>query len=120
MSVLKTFERDVLDRLAAGALSAEQIEAVASEGTFVSYEYTGSGYFLTLAHPSLPKERTVCSRPAIMGHADDIDCGFVIFIENGELMLECHTWGEIDVPEDFRSRSVKLEDVTAKVSYGDN
>jgi hypothetical protein len=109
MSVLKAFEREVFDLLAAGALSTGQIEAVASEGTFVSYEYTGSGYFLTLAHPTLPRERVVCSQPAVMGHAEGIDCGFVLFIENGELMFECHTWGPVDVPEGFREKTVQVE-----------
>ena len=117
MTVLQDFESEVLRILAASAISKAQIEAVLREGKQISYEYTRSGYFLTLAHPCLPKERFVCSRPVIMGHADDIDCGFVIFIGNSELMLECHTWGEKEVPEDFRSRSVGLEDVTAKVSH---
>src|SRR5438046_1379249 len=99
MSVLKDYERRVLDLLAPSALSPQQIEAITREGTFVRYHYSGSGYFLTLAHPSLPKERKVCSQPPVMGHADGIDCGFILFIENGELMIECHTWGAIDVPE---------------------
>lgn len=119
MSILRDFEPEVLKLLAATAISPEQIEEVVREGTLVSYEYTGSGYFLTLSHANLPKERIVCDRPAIKGHADGMECGFVIFIENGELTLECHTWGSIDVSKDFRDKPVRLEDVAASVSYGD-
>lgn len=109
MSVFKDYERRVLALLAPGALSPEQIEAVAREGTFVSYEYSGSGYFLTIAHPSLPMERKVCSQPIVMGHADRIDCGFILFIQDGKLMIECHTWGAIDVPDGFREKDVRVE-----------
>jgi len=109
MSILKDFERHVLDLLAPSALSVEQIEKVGREGRLVKYEYSGCGYFVTVAHEILPQERRVCSEPALMGHANGIDCGFLLFIENGELMLECHTWGEIDVPEDFRDQDVRVE-----------
>jgi hypothetical protein len=109
MSVFRDYERRVLALLAPGALSLEQIEAVARDGTLVSYEYSGSGYFLTVAHPSLPVERKVCSQPIAMGHAEGIDCGFILFIQDGKLMIECHTWGAIDVPDGFREKDVRVE-----------
>lgn len=108
MLTLKKYETEVLHLLVSQVLPTGQLETVIREGEHVSYEYTGSGYFLTLKHPSLPKARSVCSRPTVMGHADGIDCGFVVFIENGELVLECHTWGAIDVPEGFREKNVQL------------
>jgi hypothetical protein len=43
-----------------------------------------------------------------MGEANGVRCGFVVFIENHALTLECHTWGEIDVPPDFRDQNVVL------------
>jgi uncharacterized protein (DUF362 family) len=27
---------------------------------------------------------------------------------DGEVVLECHTWGEVDVPEDMRDRDVYI------------
>jgi hypothetical protein len=36
-----------------------------------------------------------------------LHCGFIIYIENGELTIECHPWGD-DVPEDFRDREVEI------------
>jgi hypothetical protein len=76
---------------------------------FVSYEYSGSGYFLTIAHPSLPAERKVCSQPIVMGRAEGVDCGFLLFIQDGKLLMECHTWGAKDVPEGFRDKDVQVD-----------
>lgn len=108
MSVFREYERKVLHLLAAGALSPGQLEALVEEGEFVGYDYTGSGYFLTVRHASLPGERVVCDRPLLTGRADGVTCGFVIFIEGGELTLECHTWGAVEVPEGFRERDVQV------------
>lgn len=108
MSILKDYEKRVVQLLTAGVLSKRQIEALNWSGEFVGYEYTGCGYFLSIRHPSLPKERIVCHKPMIIGQADDIICGFVIFIEDGQFTLECHSFGEIDVPEWFRDRNVQV------------
>ncbi len=109
MNTFKEYEKKVLYLLASGVLSPEQIESLTSEGEFISYEYTGSGYFFSLKHPCLPKARVVCSEPLVMGYADGVDCGFVVFIENGELTIECHTWGSIDFPEGFRNKDVQIK-----------
>lgn len=102
----REFESRVLRLLVAPDLGAEVVEAVLREAELVSYNYSGSGYFLTVKHPSLPSRRIVCSEPQVVGRFGNVQSGFVAFIENGELMLECHTWGEVDVPEHFRELSV--------------
>jgi hypothetical protein len=106
MSMFREYEGKVLRLLVAGVLSPEQLEAVVREGELVSYDYTVSGYFLTVRHASLPEERVVCDRPLLTGSADGVICGFVIFIENGEITIECHSWGDVDVPEGFRDKEV--------------
>ncbi|HEY9877323.1 MAG TPA: hypothetical protein V6D29_02650 [Leptolyngbyaceae cyanobacterium] len=108
MGLLKKFEIYVLRLLMPTVLSAEQIDAVISEGEFVSYDYSGSGYFLTIKHPSLPTDRTVCSKPTVMGQAGEIVCGFILFMENHELTLECHSWETASVPEGFREGQVDI------------
>ncbi len=85
-------------------LGVASVDDLICEAKFTSYEYSGRGYFLIVTHPSLPNKRIVFSEPKVIGRARRIECGSLAFIENGELMLECHTWGEVDVPDKFRDQ----------------
>lgn len=107
MGLLKKFEIYVLRLLAPTVLSAEQIDVI-SEAEFVSYNHSGNGYFLTIKHPSLPADRTVCSKPTVIGQTEEAVCGFILFIENHELTLECHSWGTASVPDGFREGQVDI------------
>ena len=106
--MLTDYEETFVRWLVTGVLSSQQVDAVIREGEFVKYDYTGCGYFLTVRHPFLPVARVVCDTPKLSGSADGIVAGFVIFIENCELTIECHSWGDVDVPEWFRSRDVQV------------
>ena len=108
MSPLRAFEIEVLRQLVKPKIGGERFRSVIEAGTVESYEHTGAGYFLVVRHPILPKERVVCHKPLVMGRSGAIECGFVAFIEAGELMLECHSWGESDVPKDIRERSIEV------------
>jgi hypothetical protein len=37
-----------------------------------------------------------------------VHSGFVVFLENGELTLECHSWGDVQIPESYREESVEI------------
>jgi hypothetical protein len=106
MATFREFELEVIRRAAGHVLSDLQMEAIRNLQTPGRYEYTGCGYFLTVRHPSLPAERRTLSEPAILGNVGEIQAGFVVFLGDGELVLECHTWGPVAVPEDFRDRDV--------------
>lgn len=108
MSAFQAFERAVVLALVGRHLPSSVIESVLESGEVVSFEPTGSGYFLTVTHPTLPASRTVCDSPMLVGRADDLECGFVVFLENRELTLECHSWGD-PLPDDFRTRDVGVE-----------
>lgn len=108
MHALRNFEVEVIRLLANSALDKNQLDCLASFTGSAEYEYTGSGYYLTIRMPMLPDIRSTLSHPFVMGEADGIECGFVAFLEHGELTLECHTWGTINVPSDFRERNVVL------------
>ena len=94
--------------LTPGVLSPQEIDAVIREGELAEYDYTGCGYFLKIKHPVLPSARVVCDKPKLTGTADGIISGFVVFIEDGHLTIECHSWGDVDVPEWFRNRDVEV------------
>ena len=108
MSVLKGFEQRAIDLLLGGVLPPETIRAVKEKAEFVGYEHTGAGYFLTLRHPALPRERLVCDKPRVMGECRGIESGFIVFIENSELLLECHSWGTEAVPATYRDENVQI------------
>jgi hypothetical protein len=108
--IFKNYEKKVLEMLVAGNLSPEELTDIIQNAEFVDYEYTGCGYFLTVSHPNLPENRIVCDSPALMGEAENIVCGFVVFLENHELTLECFTWGEIEIPHNYREKSVEIRE----------
>jgi hypothetical protein len=57
----------------------------------------------------------MCDEPFLLGTSGSISCGFIVFLGNGELTLECHTWGAESVPEDFRTRRVAIENAERQI-----
>jgi hypothetical protein len=76
------------------SLAAEVLETLAGFHGVAEYEYTGFGYFLALHSPDFPSLPSTLSEPFIMGEADGIQSGFVVFVENHALTLECHAWAK--------------------------
>jgi hypothetical protein len=108
MSHFRPHELEVLRLLVAPALGAEAVDAIARDSELVGLEHTGVGYFLTVRHASLPAKRMVCSEPMLTGRSGQVQSGFVVFLENGELTLECHSWGDDQIPECYRDESVEI------------
>jgi hypothetical protein len=108
------YEREVVRELVSPRLPEAQIIAVLDSASLVSYEHTGVGYFLTVRHSSLPNDRAVCNKPILIGSSDDYEFGFVVFLENGELTLECHSWGGASLPDDLRARDVRVRPASQK------
>jgi hypothetical protein len=108
MNIFRKFETQVLRLLVTPTLDAQIVSSIENNAEFVSYEYSGCGYFLTVRHSAIPIDRIVCNKPFVSGVAQGIRSGFVIFIENGELMLECHELGEPTVPSNYRDLDVAV------------
>lgn len=108
MPALRDFEIKAIKLLTGDSLTDAQLVLVEKIAEPIRYEYTGSGYFLTLADPSLPAGVATLSYPTVVGEYGEFICGFVVFIGDHELTLECHTWGAVDVPSDFRDRPVSI------------
>ena len=109
MLAFRPFEIQVLRLLASHALPGDTLEAVLASAEAERFDYTGSGYFLTVRNQRLPVERSTLSEPAVVGIAGDVQAGFVAFIGDHELTLECHTWGAVDVPANFREQPVDVQ-----------
>ena len=112
MEILKDYEKKVLSLLVSSVFSTEKLSRIIRESKLIGYEYTGSGYFLKISHSLLPNESIVCELPIVIGEADGITCGFIIYIDNHQLTIECHSWGELNVTEDFRDKDVQIRTVT--------
>ena len=57
----------------------------------------------------MPSERAVFDAPLIIGASPSVDVGFVVFVDDGQLTLECHGWGNSDeFPSKFRDSNVAL------------
>ena len=116
MSVFTDYEREVIRLLLGRRWPTSAIDALLEEAVLVSIEHTGCGYFLTASHPSVASERIVYDEPAVQGSLTGVHCGFVLFLENGELCLECfgfptETNLSGDVPRDVREQPVRIEQV---------
>lgn len=110
---MKPFEREAVRLLAEGRISAEVLARVVRAP--VTYEPTGIGYFLTGRDDGLPAERIVLDEPVVLGRAGAVEVGFVVFVEDHALHLECHGWGEA-VPADLREREVVISVQAPKAS----
>lgn len=108
MPAFREFEFKAIQLMAEGVLSDSQLQSLREIESQSKYEYTGCGYFLTVMHSSLPVEKRTLSEPPVVGNSGNIQAGFVVFLGNQELTFECHTWGNIDVPKDFRDRDVVI------------
>ena len=102
--VLREYERKVLALLVPMGLVAKQtLDSV----EFVSLEHTGNGYFLTVKHPALPLAPLTCHEPFVVGRDRSLAVGFVAYLGERELLLECHGLGD-PVPQDVRERDLAV------------
>jgi hypothetical protein len=108
MGTLREFELEAIRIMGHGVLTPEQMLLISELAEPAHYEYTGSGYFLTVSHPDLPALRATLSSPVVVGECGQIICGFVVFLSDHELTLECHTWGDVPVPPGFRKLAVLI------------
>lgn len=107
MTVFRDYEIAVLEHLTDGILSRAVRVRLHSEARLISCNYSGSGYLLTVRHDDLPLERTVCDHPSVTGTVNGLHTGFVVFLQDHELTLECHTYGEA-LPDGFRDMDVSI------------
>ncbi len=110
MTVFKNFERQVVEILVKPHIPLDQLKIILDTTELVSFKNNaGAGYFITVHHPSVPSKRIVCDKPLVIGKCKNVQCGFVVFLENRELTLECHSWGLLEIPINFRENAVEVE-----------
>jgi len=89
---MKEFERKIIQELLESSPDIQY--SLKDEYHEESVDYSGNGYFLSIKDDLLPLERVILSEPNIEGIIDEVSVGYIAFIENHELMLECYVNGE--------------------------
>ena len=97
-SFIKESERIILSALISGS-NCPSIE-VPQKNCEVDVDYSGAGYFLTYRSNNLPTKRYVLDTPKIHGWYGKTQVGFIAFVEDSEIMLECYTFTGDFSPED--------------------
>ena len=94
---MKEFERKIIGEL----LEMSDLKNIVLTGLTDNevVEFSGAGYFLTIKDPMLPKHRIVLNRPDIRGNLGGIDVGYLAFVENSVLMLECYSYDKEILPK---------------------
>ena len=104
---LKEFEKEIIQLLAKGKIADQLIDEICNSLDGGEYEFSGAGYFLNIQHPNLPIDRIVCDTPFLNGHANGIDTGYILFIQDQELLFECYDFMG-DFPKEYREWDVKV------------
>ncbi len=99
----------VIDYLASEKIPSRTLAHLKKDSEVTKYDITGNGYFLTISHPNLPVDRMVCSKPKVIGDYDGIQTGFIVFIENRKLTIECHSWGDCEIPSNYRDKAINVK-----------
>ena len=105
---VQEFERAAIRTLCSGVLPQDVLDRVLNHPEQVRVTFSGAGYYLELTHNDLPVERVVCDVPSLTGKLESTELGFVAFIEEHVLCLECYGYGEQLVTEEVRNCTVEL------------
>jgi hypothetical protein len=107
MSHFRSFEAEAFRLLGTATLGDDLVNAVISDASFVGFEHSGVGYFLTVHHPLLPSARLVLSQPIVSGSVGGVIGSYLAFIGHNELMLEYAA--VTDVPANIRDLQVQVQ-----------
>jgi hypothetical protein len=104
---LTKYEIEVLNLMLNREFSNEELVFILNS-PITGYDYTGAGYFLELTNKCLPIERRTISEPTLYGRANSFNVGFLVFIEDCKLILECHSWGVENPPDTIREEQIEI------------
>ena len=94
--------------LCALVLALPALQSVLISPESISCKFTGVGYYLELGHKELPADRVICDSPSVTGLYQEQEVGFIVFIEDSILCLECYSYGNDGVNSSIRNGSVAI------------
>jgi len=105
---LEEFEIEVLKIMINSRLTSDNWLDFLSNYKVSGYEYTGCGYYINVISEKIELKNEVISGPFLIGEIGGLQMGFVIYIEDNSITIECHSWGIENLPENIRKLNVKL------------
>ncbi|WP_251358428.1 hypothetical protein [Kangiella sp. TOML190] len=111
---VEDFEKEALRLLCSDALSKDVLRKAILSPDSIRCEFTGAGYFLDIEHKDIvSNKKIVCSTPIVSGKFKDQEVGFIAFIENGSICLECYNCSDKDMSNDIRAGSFEIHTSTS-------
>jgi hypothetical protein len=105
---LEKFEIEILKIMISDRLTSNGWCDFLADYKIIGYEYTGAGYFLKISSEKLDLKNEVIHDPVPIGKIEELELGFLIYIEDNNIIIECHSWGIENPPENIRKLNVKI------------
>ncbi len=105
---VESYEQEALLLLCNDVISNSVLHDAIQNPENISCKFTGEGYYLELKHNDLPLDRIVCDKPTVIGKFQEQEVGFIAFIENGTLCLECYNYSNKGIPEEIRYGTIEI------------
>lgn len=105
---LKDYEIQVFEKMLMNKLIKADWTMFIDNYKLVSYEYTGAGYFLKIRVNSLNLKKETIQKPIVIGEYDGLMLGFILYLYQNEIVMECHSWSSDNPPENVRDQDIKI------------
>jgi hypothetical protein len=104
---IRDHEKRVLEILALPHLGRHELDCFLAGAETAEYEATGYGYYLTLRNSGVDVGQMTIHEPLVIGTADGISTGWLLYLDHDQIIIECHGWGDV-VPKSLRERIVGI------------
>ena len=105
---LTRFETEVLRHLLQDRLAQNEWQVLLSGYKITNYDFTGAGYFLEVACSGIKLDKETIHQPFIKGNGNNLEVGFLLFVEGNNITIECHGWSDENLPDNFRRLDLQI------------
>ena len=108
---VESYEKEAIRILCGNEVPNSTLHQAMTNPSKLSCRFTGAGYYLDIEHIDLPEHRILCDKPTVAGEYQSREVGFIAFIENRSICLECYGYSANGVPESIRDGVVNIHTV---------
>ena len=110
--MLKDFELEVLELMLHPHLPEKVWAELVSTYSIEGYNFTSSGYFLKVRSDNVRLSKylkyNAIYKPTVIGVGLGFEVGFILYVEESAVILECHSWSDSNPPENIRDIDIKV------------